>query len=268
MQEGQPVKISYISRIESVLKHPKVIKLCLYSVILAWALALGGGYLFAQLNPAGYSLFKNYISDLGSLQYTPLPKFLDDGLMLAGVFMIPAVLYFRQILSPAGDTNRFRKILSNIILFLYMSGSIGIFFTGVISEDVGARWDALWRMPFPDEPWHDFPADVAFYSFICNGFLIFLLLELYPSILEKQMGIVHKGGLTIRILLGIDVYILSPVLFVIFSMSYPDKFMFGMYSSFWEWSLVLSYIVWQLPLFGLLIRTLRWSSQTGAIESS
>ena len=71
-----------------MLKNPSVIKFCLYGVIIAWILALGVGYLFAQLDlagpgldPAGYSLFVNYISDLGSLNFTPLPKFLDDGLI-------------------------------------------------------------------------------------------------------------------------------------------------------------------------------------------
>ncbi len=272
MQQEPTLKISYLSRIGLVLRQPAVIEFCLYGVIIAWIVALGGGYLFAQLDPsgpgidpAGYSLLVNYISDLGSLPYTPLPKFLDVGLMLTGIFMLPMALYLQQVLSPADDTNRFRKIVSYIILGLYMVGSFGIFFTGVISEDVGEVWDTIFGMPFPDYPWHDLASDIAFYSFIVNGFLIILLLELYPGILEKQMGVTHQGSLILRILLGIDVFIFCPLFFAIFWSSYPDLVVFGMFSSFWEWMLVLSYTAWQLTLCGLLITALRRSHQTGAI---
>jgi len=267
MQQNQPVKASILSRIISVFNHPGVIKFCLYGVIIAWAFALGGGYLFAQLNPGGYSLLRNYISDLGSLHYTPLPNFLNNGLMLTGTFMVPTALYLRRFLSPAGDTNWFRKIFSYIILCVYMVGSIGIFLTGVISEDVGAKWDALFGMPFPNYAWHDFVSDLAFYSFIGNGFLIFLLLEIFPSILEKHMGVTRKRSIIIRVLLGIDVFIICPVFFAIFWTSYPDMIVFGMFSSFWEWCLVLSYTAWQIPLVLLLINTQRKIHQNMAAGS-
>ena len=274
MDPEPPTKVSRLSRIGLTLRQPAVIRFCLYGVIVSWVVALGGGYLFAQLDPAGpgkdaagYSLLANYISDLGSLRYTPLPKFLDCGLMLTGIFMVPTALYLRRIMSPAGDTNRFRKIFSYLILGVYLVGSVGIFFTGVISEDVGDSWDALFGMPFPDYPWHDLASDIAFYAFIGNGFLITLMLVLFPSILEKQMGLTRKGSIITRILLGLDVVILCPLFFAIFWTSYPDRVVLRMFSSFWEWMLVLSYTAWQVPLCALLIRALRRPRPTEAAAS-
>jgi hypothetical protein len=274
MDQKPLLKVSRLSRMGLALRRPAVIRFCLYGVIVSWIVALGGGYLFAQLDPAGpgkdpagYSLLVNYISDMGSLRYTPLPKFLDCGLMLTGIFMVPIALYLRRIMSPAGDANRFRKIFSYLILGVYVVGSVGIFFTGVISEDVGFSWDALFGMPFPDYPWHDFASDIAFYAFIGNGFLITLMLALFPSILEKQMGLTRKGSVITRVLLGIDVVILCPLFFAIFWISYPDLVVLRMFSSFWEWMLVLSYTAWQIPLCALLIRVLRRPRQLEAAAS-
>jgi hypothetical protein len=119
---------------------------------------------------------------------------------------------------------------------------------------VGEKFDAIFGMPFPDYPAHDFVADMAFYSFISNGFLIALLLILFPEILRDRIGLKKSASIIARILFVIDIVVISPTMFTIFWISYPNQVIFGMFSSFWEWMLVLSYTLWQIPLSLLLIK--------------
>jgi hypothetical protein len=109
-------------------------------------------------------------------------------------------------------------------------------------------------MPLPNYPAHDFVADLAFYSFIGNGFLIILFLIIYPSILRDRIGLSKTASIIAQVLLGIDVIIITPIMFSIFWDSYPNLVIYGMFSSFWEWMLILSYSAWQIPLWILLLK--------------
>lgn len=247
------------NQLQDFITDPKVVKFCIYAAIIAWIIALGIGYLVAQLDPAGpgsdpagYSLFENYISDLGSLNYTPIPKFLDDGLMLTGIFMIPVAIYLKKVLISDSDSKLFRKILSNLVLVCNILGACGIFLTGVVSEDVGEQLDAIFGTPLPDYPSHDLVADIAFYNFLMMGILLAILLILYPDILRERIGI--NNSTIVRILLVIDMIIIAPILFAIFWESYPDIYIFGFKSPFWEWMLVLSYSAWNIPITLMLLK--------------
>lgn len=241
------------------IKNPKVVKFCIYATLIAWITALGIGYLVAQLDPAGpgsdsagYSLFENYISDLGSLKYTPIPKFLDDGLMLTGIFMVPVAIYLKKTLNSESEPMIIRKILSNLVLICNLLGACGIFLTGVISEDVGEQLDAIFGTPLPNYPSHDLVSDIAFYNFLMMGFFIAIILLIYPDILRERIGINHSS--IVRILLLIDMIIIVPILFAIFWESYPDLYIFGFKSPFWEWMLVLSYSAWNIPITLMLLK--------------
>ena len=250
-------KINFYSFITDI----KVVKFCIIFSVISWMGGLGIGYLVAQFDPAGpgsdpagYSLFVNYISDLGSLNYTPIPKFLDDGLMLTGILLIPVAFYLKKILGSPSESKILRKLLSTLVLICNLIGACGIFLTGVISEDVGERLDAIFGTPLPDYPSHDLAADIAFYNFLMMGFFLGLLLIMYPDILRERIGIKHSK--IIRLLLTIDMLIISPILFVIFWESYPDIYIFGFFSSFWEWMLVISYSAWQIPISLMLLKPL------------
>lgn len=239
----------------------KVVKFCIIASVISWIGGLGIGYLVAQLDPAGpgsdpagYSLFVNYISDLGSLNYTPIPKFLDDGLMLTGILLIPVAFYLKKILSSPSESKILRKLLSTLVLICNLIGACGIFLTGVISEDVGERLDAIFGTPLPDYPSHDLAADIAFYNFLMMGFFLGLLLIMYPDIVRERIGIKHSK--IVRLLLIIDMLIIAPIIFVIFWESYPDIYIFGFFSSFWEWMLVISYSAWQIPISLMLLKPL------------
>ena len=72
------------NQIHGSLTQPKVVKFCIISATLIWVLGVILAYLVAQLDsagpgfdPAGYSIFINYISDLGSLRYTPMPVIIN-----------------------------------------------------------------------------------------------------------------------------------------------------------------------------------------------
>lgn len=250
-----------INNVHNSLTNLKVIKFCIIGALIAWIAGLGIGYLVAQLDPAGpgsdsagYSLFENYISDLGSLKYTPIPKFLDDGLMLAGILMIPGAFYLKKILNSPLESKILRKLLSNLVLLCNLLGACGIFLTGVISEDVGDQLDAIFGTPLPDYPAHDLVADIAFYNFLVMGVLLALMLAIYPDIMRERIGMKHST--VIRLLLIIDMVIISPILFAIFYESYPDYYIFGFFSSFWEWMLVFSFSAWYIAIALMLLKTI------------
>ena len=94
-----------INQIHESLTHPKVVKFCIISATLVWILGVSLAYLVAQLDtvgpgfdPAGYSFLINYISDFGSLRYTPMPIILNFTMMQTSMLMIPVSFYLKDVL--------------------------------------------------------------------------------------------------------------------------------------------------------------------------
>ena len=97
----------------------------------------------------GYNIWDNFISDLGSFNYTPIPILFDVIIMITSVLIIPAFLYnYKYLTKSAGiivfnsQEKSMRRVLHIIIyvnalsgLILLLIGSIGMFGIGIFSED-------------------------------------------------------------------------------------------------------------------------------------
>jgi len=81
-------------KVYASLTKPKNVK---YFTILAMGIFIGAiciGIVVAIIGPpGGYNPINNYISDMGSFNYTPLPYFLDYGNMVSSILLIPCVFY-------------------------------------------------------------------------------------------------------------------------------------------------------------------------------
>ena len=145
-----------INEVHESLTHPKVVKFCVISATLVWVLGICLALLVAQLDTAGtgfdlagFNPAINYISDLGSLRYTPAPIIADFAMMQTSILMIPVSLYLKDILKGDGSKT-LRKVLANLTLLCIIIALCGLFLTGVFSEDVGEKFDNLFPCYFQE----------------------------------------------------------------------------------------------------------------------
>lgn len=249
-----------------LLTNLRVVKFCSISVVIIWLSSLFIGILVGQLDqagpafdPAGYNPLINYISDLGSLRFTPMPIILDFGLMQSAILMIPVAIYLKKVLK-GSDSKLSRKVLSNLTLICMFIALSGLFLTGVISEDVGDLLDNIIGPPVSNYFWHDIVADFAFTFFMISGILVASQFILFPDILKKQIKI--KKSLTARILLAINSWILTPIFFGFFYsvpyLWYTDGFWLYLplwqWAPLWEWLLMFSLSAWQIATFLMLLK--------------
>ena len=259
--------LTKIHQVHDSLMDPKIVKFCVISASLLWVLSLVFGILIAQLDsagpgfdPAGYSLLINYISDLGSLRFTPMPIILVYTMMQTSILMIPAVLYLRKVLKGDGS-KKLRKILANLTLICMIIALCGFFLTGVFSEDVGEQFDLLCPITFPwTTTWHDITADFAFLFFMVSGILVASQFIIFPDILKEQIGLKHT--VAARILLAINSWILTPIFFGFF---YSVPYLWAIdtqfwtylplwqWAPFWEWLLMVSLSAWMLVILNLML---------------
>lgn len=199
------------------LTNLRVVKLSWIGAIITWLSSVIIALLIGQLDPAGpsydpagFNLAINYISDLGNQDLTPMPIIINYGMMNTALLMVPPALYMKKIL--IGDkSKKLRTVLANLTEVCMLIAMGGLFFTGVISEDVGEVWDKLFPIGYP---WHDLVADFAFTFFMISGILVSSQFIIFPDILEEQIGITHSTS--IRILFVINTWILTPIFFYFF----------------------------------------------------
>jgi len=115
--------------------------LCKFINFFTWTSYWGG--------PESYNIIDNYISDLGSIRYTPAPFILDAIAMTTACFRVPVFFYIAKII--VSDTKNvifnsnksiFKRILCIYIdlhaffgLLSLLSGAVGLFGIGLFSED-------------------------------------------------------------------------------------------------------------------------------------
>ncbi len=251
------------NQIQGSLTHPKVVKFCIISASLVWVLGVLLAYLVAQLDPvgpgfdpAGYSFFINYISDLGSLRYTPMPVIINFTLMETSILMFPVSLYMKDVLKGDGS-KKLRNVLANLTLICMIIALCGLFFVGVISEDVGIKLDAIFSFSYPS---HDLPADFAFLFLMIGGVLAASQVIIFPEILKEQIGLRRVN--TVRVLLAINSWILTPIFFAFFyTVPYLDAVNVAFWTylpvwqlaPFWEWLLMISLSAWILVVSNILL---------------
>ncbi len=236
------------------LTSPRFVKFCVISGFTIWMSTIIFGILVGQLDQvgpgadlAGFNPLINYISDLGSLRYTPLPVILNFGMMATGLLMTPVSFAIKNIMIGDG-TKIWRKIMGYITLVILLIGMAGFFFTGILSEDTGAIFDQI--IPLPSNyPWHDIVADFAFMFFMAGGILVATQFILFKNTLEKEIGV--KNPLLVRIILIIITWVLTPTFFGFFyTVPYLDAvdtnfwtyLPMWQWSPLWEWLLMLSIV--------------------------
>ncbi len=250
-----------LSNFHQFLTNLKVVKYTMIGAILTWIPSIIIALLIGQLDPAGpsydpagFNPLINFISDLGNQDLTPMPIIMNWGMMNAALFMIPPSFYMKKILLK-DDSKLLRKILANLTVVCMLIGMVGLFLTGVISEDVGEVWDNLFPIGYP---WHDLTADYAFIFFMISGILVASQFIIFPDILVEKIKITNPNR--VRILYIINSWILTPIFFYFFYtvpyLWYTDNFWtflpLWQWAPLWEWLLMSSLSVWLLSA-GILV---------------
>ncbi|MFX1378032.1 MAG: hypothetical protein ACFFA4_02975 [Promethearchaeota archaeon] len=170
------------------LTKPKVVKISIYISLVTFLPGLILGIIIAiNFGDLGYNLWYNWISDLGSLLYTPAPFILDLTCILSAIFIVPLILNLSRLYSAHQnyklDNSKkehyiilFRRIFGYIGVVFLLIGVIGMFFVGVFSLD---------RSPFDV---HLYFSTSAFGGFAFGAFFTGLAIILRKRIFPKIVG--------------------------------------------------------------------------------
>ncbi|MFW9988446.1 MAG: hypothetical protein ACFFC3_07310 [Candidatus Odinarchaeota archaeon] len=207
------------------LTKPKVVKISLYISLLTFLPGLIFGLIIAiRFGGFGYSIWYNWISDLGSVRYTPTPFILDLTCILSSIFIIPLILNLSRLYSThqnhkLDNTKKehyiilFRRIFGYIGVVSLFVGVIGMFFVGVFSLD---------RSPFD---LHFYFSASTFGGFAFGAFFTGLAIILRKRIFPKSVGyFMILGPSTATIL-----YIIAPA---------------PLTRQFLEWIMMFSSLAW------------------------
>ena len=112
-----------------------------YNVVKFSAICVMVGYIFlliigvivaALLDPDGYTIWDNWISDLGSTDHTPSPFLYDIACILAGFMTIPFTFYMETLLAPlpkksALSEQSYSRLRFRLSSFAFLFSIIGNF---------------------------------------------------------------------------------------------------------------------------------------------
>ncbi|MFX0100402.1 MAG: DUF998 domain-containing protein [Candidatus Hodarchaeota archaeon] len=250
-------RINYLhifsEKVENFLSSPKVFIISTLGAMLWFLPNLLIGYIVAQGDPAGpklsdkagYNIFDNFISDMGSLQYTPNTFFLDYGAMITAFLLIPIVYYIERKFAPLPrsleefqQTSRWRIRLVTFGNFFMIVGIIGLFGIGFFSEDRSA-W---FKDEYGIEGLHGTFSAIVFGGLVVGGLILGFFIIFYHN------KFIH---LIIRIPLGIWMMVV-PLWCSINFLSY--RYDLGIDPpvppsvSYWEWMMLFSIMAWLIPL--------------------
>ena len=208
----------------------RVIKICMLLVIPGYiGLVFGGVIIAALLDPDGYTLIDNMISDLGGMAHTPAPYLYDIACILAGAFTLPVTFYLEKLLIPIpskpedyNKTTRLRYRLGSYAFLCSIIGNIGYIGVGIFSEDRDPTVFGLIGA-------HGLMSSLAFGGFVLGAFFLGMVVFLYDTGIPKSLGVY-----------GIFGPMLTLIIYVVIG------------SALWEWFLLFSILGWIIPL-GLVI---------------
>lgn len=209
----------------------KFVKNCMMGVILIYIPLLIIGHLVASfLDPDGYSIITNWISDLGSIAHTPAPYLYDIACIAAGILTIPFTYYVEKFLvsvPKAGARElkgqRWRVRLASYAFLFSIIGNIGYIGVGIWSGDRNYP-TSLYGMGT-----HEICSALAFGGFIFGALFMGLIIVLYDTKIPKGLGIYGiLGPLIVAI-----IYIIGGV---------PPS------QPFWEWGMLFAILIWVIPL--------------------
>jgi hypothetical membrane protein len=211
------------------LTNPKNVRNSAIIGVFSLAFALIVGILIAQLDPDGYNIFENYISDLGSIEHTPFPYLWDFGQMICACSMIPAAFYLKKLFftysenkGETKESSKPRLFLSYLCFISVLIALLGMFLAGLFSED---RTTAL--------NLHLLASYIDFGGLAITSLFFGIAITLYHSPIPRP--------------LGIFMMILPPIACGIF---------FTTFNKFSEWILMFSIMVWIIPFAIILLKHL------------
>ena len=206
-----------------------VVKFSSYLVMIGYIFLLIIGVIIAAfLDPDGYTIWDNWISDLGSSNHTPAPFLYDIACIIAGSMTIPLTFYMEKLLAPLPSEtqlgerhfSRLRFRLSSFAFLFNIIGNLGYIGVGIFSADRDYEF-----LSILGEGPHGIMSYLAFGGFTFGAFFMGWLIVLYDTKIPKILGIYGIfGPLIVSILNLIDS---TPLL---------------------EWMLLFSILVWVIPL--------------------
>jgi hypothetical membrane protein len=199
----------------------KVVKLSVIAVILIYIpLIIIGVIIAATLDPDGYTIIDNWISDLGTSAHTPAPYLYDIACIVAGSLTIPFSFYMENLLAPLPkrdekrtNYSRLRFRLASYSLFFSLIGNIGYIGVGIFSGD--RNYLNL----------HMITSSLAFGGYTLGAFFMGWLIIFYDTKIPKWIGIYGVLGPFTTI-----------IIFLLIS------------NPLWEWILLFSILAWIIPV--------------------
>ena len=219
---------SRAKRIYDRLIEPKVVKISIYISLLTFFPGLLIGIAVAMnYGPIGYSLWNNYISDLGSIVFTPAPFILDFTVIITSIFTIPLILNMSRLYSTEMSDNidnskkvhyinTFRRIFGYSGVVSLIFGVLGMFNVGIFSLD---------RSPVI----HLVFAALTFGGFAFGSFFTGLAIVLKKKIFPRTIGFFMVFGPPVASIL----YIVNPQ---------------PLTREFLEWIMTFMALAWYYPL--------------------
>ena len=212
----------------NVVKHSAMIVMIGYISLL-----IIGVIIAALLDPDGYTIWDNWISDLGSFDHTPAPILYDIACIIAVSMTIPLTFYLEQLLAPLPNRvnlskqhySRLRFRLSSFAFLFSIIGNLGYIGVGIFSAE--RDYESLSIL---GEGPHGIMSYLAFGGFTFGAFFMGWLIVLYSTKIPKILGIYGiSGPLTVSILNLIDS---TPLL---------------------EWLLLFSILIWIIPISVIIL---------------
>ena len=214
--------------LEFLLK-PKVVRASIIGTIIVFLPGILIALLVANLNPGGYNIIDNYISNLGGVEHTTAPWLFNGLLMISSALMLPTTIYmytkFRPISKiPEGKKDCFIKnqILALLGFSCMFIGIIGQFMVGVFNEDIHTP--------------HVVFAAFGFGGLMIAGLFYGLLISFYDTLIPKFIGLFMS---IVPILMGLFTGLGLP----------PSQ-------PFWEWMSLFAINFWLITVSFYLIKDL------------
>ncbi|MFW9969719.1 MAG: hypothetical protein ACFFDF_05920 [Candidatus Odinarchaeota archaeon] len=224
----------------------KLVRICIYIEFIIFYPGLILAIIIAnKSNPQGFNLISNYISDLGSVNFTTAPYIYNFIAILTGIITIPIFLYLEEYISTSKSKRNkinlspnLTKLLARLGKIIFLIGSFGLFGVGIFSED------------FLIFAIHVLFAVMAFGGFmvggIITGFLIIVQKTIFPKIIGYYMAIYSLGLIILRFFHFIPIITLPLI----------------------EWIWFLGILIWLLPLTLFLLKHLYNSNKNQNNENS
>jgi hypothetical protein len=210
-----------------------VVKISAMAVMIGYLLLLFIGVIVAMvLDPQGYTIWINWISDLGSMEHTPAPYLYDIACIIAGSMTIPLTFYMEKLLAPLPKKSelgrkhysRLRFRLSSFAFLFSIIGNFGYIGVGIFSADRDFEWLEILNLG----P-HSIMSYLAFGGFTFGAFFMGWLIVLYRTEIPKVLGIYGIFG---------------PLIVTILNLLYG----WSPWGPLLEWMLLFSILIWIIPL--------------------